>query len=359
MRLPRMPRLMEPRHLRPAEPTIDHYLAGPLADRIRLSPEPAAALGALRPDLITRIGANTFATASAVVVVRYVTDRELEIIRSRPWAGIYYLIDDVLPVAGDCLELPSDYRRRLARFAATLLPRLLALEPVIVAPNPAILALFPNHVGERLDPAWLSPPGPPTAMDWRLDGGGLRLAFLGTRSHQASLPHLAATMDLLRDRLPGARLTLFHGRQIPPRLARHPMVESREPVAWEAFHRTLRAACFHIGLGFLTPTPFNRGRSISKVLDHGSAGVAGLYSARPPFEGAVVDGENGLLLGDDAGAWADAVLALAADPARAARLAAGGRFLASRLGDPERVRRFWLARLGMAEIAPPATGHAK
>jgi hypothetical protein len=323
-------------------PTVDYYFLGAMRDLVQTG----SGVTAAKP--IIRLGPHTFAHSRRLVIIRYLTAGELTAVRSRTWERIYYVIDDMLPVAGSCAELPADYRARLVRFAAETLPQILALEPTVVAPRDEILSLFPRHPTERLDPMTLFlPDGTDHYQDTSSAANPFRIAFLGTRSHTAGLdflvPVLAAVAAAGRD----VRVVLFFGHHLPKPLNRLPQVESRRPLPWSRYNRVLQHERFHAVLAPLPETPFNRGRSITKFLDVAAVGAAGLFSARPPFTDAVTDGVHGLLLPDDLAAWRDSIVSLATDLATARRLAVAAQARARDLGDPARVRAFWRDRLGV------------
>ncbi|MFM9846964.1 MAG: glycosyltransferase [Hyphomicrobiaceae bacterium] len=317
-------------------PTADYYFLRALA--------PHVASGRAEPGRpIARTGPYTFVHGRRVVIVRYVTPAELDHIRALHPERVYYILDDMLPIAHACEELPADYRRRLARFTRNLLPRVMDLGPTVVAPSDAILALFPNLPGERLDPALLSPP--PDLHHFTAPGP-LRLAFLGTRSHSNGLDFLAPVLEhVLRDNR-DITLAVFLGRHLPARVARLPGVENCAPLAWADYRARMAGERFHLLLAPLPDTPFNRGRSLTKLMEAAATGAALLASARLPFSAAIEAGRNGLLLGDDPGEWVRAIQRLAADRDAARGLAEGSARLAQRVGDPERLVLFWRERLG-------------
>lgn len=320
-------------------PTADYYFLGGIGDLVG-GGETASG----QP--IVRLGPNTWAHAGRLVIIRYVTPDEISAIESGAWQSVHYVIDDLIPAAADSLELPADYRSRLTRFSADLLPRILALRPAIVAPSAAILEAFPGFEHERLDPCCLAlrrgllPPPTPAAET-------LDIAFLGTRSHAGTLPLLKAIGEALNRLQPDARLHLFFGRHLPPEIASMRAVIGHAPVPWPQFQEFTRRSRFHIGLAPVLDTPFATARSITKLMDYAAVGAAGLYGRRAPFDGVITDGRDGLLLGDDPGEWVDAILKLAADPARRMALAREGAALAARLGHPSLVRRFWIDALAI------------
>jgi hypothetical protein len=326
-------------------PTADYYLLGGVGDLVRDDANPTQA----RP--IVRLGPNTWAHENHLVVVRYATAGELALLEGRRWRSVHYVIDDLITAAEASAELPGDYRGRLAQFARDVLPRILAPDPVIVAPSAAILGAFPGRPGRLLDPCCLALAGGnalPAPTPWN---GPLRIAFLGTRSHFGALPLLGAIAARLELALPEARLHLFFGRHLPHALARCRNIVNRPPVAWADYPDFCRANPFHIGLALVQDTPFARARSITKVMDHAAVGAVGIYARRAPFADVVTDGSDGLLVDDAAEAWCAAILGLAARPAHARHVAAAGARLAADRGAPARLRAFWCEALEISCVA--------
>lgn len=320
---------------RPTLPTADYYLLGALSQFVNPHRRPDES----RP--IARAGPNTWVCGRRLVIVRYVTDEELGWIEPQSWTSIHYVIDDLITAATRSLELPADYRERLDLFCQRMLPRILALDPVIVAPSRAVLDQFPGLVGKLLQPTCLALCGggslpEPTIFDGRLD-----VAFLGTRSHSGSLPLLDSIGAGLDRSLPSARLHLFFGRHLPPELASRRSIVNHAPLPWGKFREFARKTRFHVGLAPVQGTPFAMARSVTKLMDHATFGAAGLYSRRAPFADVIESGADGLLVEDTPEAWIAAITRLGADPALMARLAKGGIELASRIGNPETARNFW------------------
>jgi len=328
--------------LRNELPTVDYYFLAALADRVS-SP--------LARGKIDRLGPHTFACEGRLVVIRYATAEELSVLAGRKWNQVHYVIDDMLPIAGDCDELPASYRQRLRVFAREVLPRILDADPEVLTPRSETLELFPQHRGQLLDPAYLhladdlahfdglegQDPGRPVSI--------VRAAFLGTRSHGAGLDFLSEIADAINKSQLRLRLTVFLGSHIPPLLAKNPIVENRKPLSWPAFRRLLEKERFHLLLAPLPDTPFNKGRSITKLLDAAAVGAAGIYSNRLPFADRVTHGADGLLVGDNVENWLEAISGLAGNLERTRGIAAGGASLARRVGDPDRLRAFWQSRL--------------
>jgi glycosyltransferase involved in cell wall biosynthesis len=319
-------------------PTIDYYFLSALSSLVASgrTPEPG------RP--IVRLGQHTFAHGRLAVIFRYVTPEELERLRGLDPEVVYYLVDDMLPLAHACLELPAAYRRRLAHFTRNLLPRILDLNPTVIAPSRAILGLFPDHPYEYLDPALLAV----AAKHHHFAAAGpFRLAFLGTRSHANGLDFLVPILEEVLTNGRDVTFTAFFGRYLPARIARLPGVENYAPMPWVDYRARMVGERFHALLAPLPDTPFNRGRSLTKLMEAAATGAALLASDRLPFSAAIEPGRDVLLLGDDPADWVREIRRLAAEREEARSLAEGAARLARRIGDPERLALFWRQRLGL------------
>lgn len=324
-----------------AIPTVDLYFRESLRDLIRDWPWQRG-----RP--IERLGPTVFACGARAVVIRYADAAALRRLERRRPQAVDYLLDDNLWALEDDRFLPSDYRARLLRFRAEELPRILDLATHFLAPSERILR-DGGRGGTLLQPAWVVPPAPDLSHFER--AGRVRIVFPGSRSHRADLEFVAPLLAALARRRPAVEITTFLGRHAPEALRRLDNVRHRRPLAWPAFRRVLAAERFHLALVPLRDSRFNRSRSISKLYDVAAFGAAGLYSDGEPYRLAVRHGVDGRLLPNDPDAWEAALEALCADPAAAKSLAAGGRERALELGDPGRLRAFWLARLGLADRA--------
>jgi len=170
----------------------------------------------------------------------------------------------------------------------------------------------------------------------------------GSRSHAGDIEMIAPGIVKALRRNQRLRVTSFLGELAPRSLRNHAGVRNHPQLPWPKFRRFLERQRFHVAAAPYRDTRFNGARSISKILDHGALGAAGLYSNRAPHSRYISHLETGFLMTDDSYDWCEAVLELAGRPRQARKLAARGAALAGELGDRRRVRQFWLARLGLA-----------
>lgn len=326
-------------HRKPELPTTTLYFSGPMADRI------SGSMVALPGRPVAQVAPTVFMHGDTAVVIRYAALPSLALLRRA--RRLHYVIDDDIFAAIADKALPLAYRTRLGAFVRRVLPKLLALNPEIVAPSPAILAssVFARFPRTLLDPARI---GLADTFDHFWAPKTINCVFMGTRSHAADLGSIAGAVIAACQAEPRLRLTTFLGDHAPPGLRRHPQVINRHSMPWTDYQSILRDERFHIALAPALPTAVNRARSISKILDHAAVGAAAIYADQEPFGSRIAHGADGLLLGQDQEAWRMALLDLARNLPKARRIAAGGRDLAAALGDPQRVRNFWFERLGLA-----------
>lgn len=285
---------------------------------------------------------------SLAVVVRYVTARDLRLLAAFRAKGgrIAYLLDDDLWAMASDTRLDPRYRGRMARFLATLFPRLRDLVDVAVAPNRRLLERLAPVPGAFLHPADLAPTGDLSHFD--REDGETRVLFLGTATHAEDFAAVAPGLAEALGAEPGLRVETFLGSKGEALLPASRQVAHRAPMVLEDFQAWLTEARHHVALAPYAINPVNDGRSIIKLHQHAVAGAAGIYTPTAVFGPVIEDGRNGLFAAHEPAAFRDAVLALVRDRAKARAIAEGGIALSRRLGDRTAVAGFW-ARLVAGE----------
>ncbi|MDZ4779406.1 MAG: glycosyltransferase [Planctomycetia bacterium] len=274
-----------------------------LQDRIELSYGAAAASTPTDAEvvLVQRTGIADLSQAKAVI----------DSCRRRGQRLVVELDDDLW-------AMPSQHpeRRRYRRLLPALDYLLKSADAVSVPTEELARSLesrtsrveiIPNAVDEQL---WFTP-----GRDHRDVGSHspLRMLLMGTRTHAEDLEIVApAARRLLRefgDRVRfevigcvalGHRSDWFRKLRIPSARCEYP-----------AFVRWLRRrARWQIGLAPLRDCPFNAAKSAIKFLDYSALGLAGVYSDAPAYSGTVRQLETGILTGDSADSWFDAIRTL-------------------------------------------------
>jgi glycosyltransferase involved in cell wall biosynthesis len=193
-------------------------------------------------------------------------------------------------------------------------------------------ALVPNAIDEALFLDGID--GPPRTRAQA--AGEVRLVYAGSPTHGEDLMLLRPVLEELERRDPGRFVLDVVGVQpVEPQRSwfeRTSIPDECKP--YPQFVRWLRAQRprWHIALAPLRDTTFNRYKSDLKWLEYTALGLPVVASAREPYR-TITDGVDGRIVVDDPREWADALQALAHDPASSDRLveAAWHRVTTSRL----------------------------
>jgi len=272
---------------------------------------------------------EVLARAALVVVVRYLPPAWLGSLRHLRRRGVplAFLMDDDLLDPQVLQGLPKTYRRRLRQ---KITDRRLWVERlfghVLVSSQP--LAAKYAHLGAVRLPLCPHP---------RLlaEGPRWQLAYCGTAVHRAEFLWLRPLLEELQQRQDHTHIDLFGDLEIN-RLFRHiPRLRVLHPMDWERYLAATGAGRIDLLLCPLLETPFNHCRAPVKFIDAARSGAVGLYSDRPPYQGFIRPGIDGLLLPDEPACWIRAVEALLTDPERRQTLAAMARQRALALSQGE------------------------
>jgi glycosyltransferase involved in cell wall biosynthesis len=260
-----------------------------------------------RPDVSVLLG------ASSVILVRHVAPAWARALRgaSGPIPPVIYFFDDDIPGILRDPHLPFGYAFRTARRFAGLRRTLRATGAAVLVSCPGLAARYNLPESAILPPL---PPIVPAAGPVEREGqGGVTVFYHGTTSHLREIGWLKDVFEGVSARLPDTVFELFGDARVRRMYRGLDYVRVAAPLPWAEFLARTGAARLDIGLAPLLDSPFNRCRSHVKFYDITRAGGVGVYSAGPVFEGAVLDGENGLLVENRVEAWVEAICRLARD----------------------------------------------
>ncbi|MBI3154591.1 MAG: glycosyltransferase family 1 protein [Burkholderiales bacterium] len=256
---------------------------------------------------------------SLAVVVRYLPRRWLRWVAGLRGQGVpvVYFMDDDLMDPDAVAELPEPYRTRVRRDALRQRKRIEAVCTAFWVSTPQLARKYAPWQPRVVDPR------PPRAS--LLAEPPVWVCYHGSASHRAELDWLLPVMQQVQARAPAVRFEVFGDHAVYARFRALPRVNVLHPMSWPNYLDYTSGTRRDIALAPLLPSRFNAGRGPTKFLDFSRMHAVGLYADLEPYRGFVRDGLDGLLLPPDPLAWVQAVVGLAADAPRRARLAAAAR----------------------------------
>jgi hypothetical protein len=254
-----------------------------------------------------------------VIVCRYISAdwlRALEGARQH-LAGLAFFVDDDLPAMLTDRSLPLRYRFRIWRRYARHVDRLSALASQLWVATPALENKYSDNEAVLLPPLYVDSPPESERM--------IRYFYHGTASHGAEQRFLAEVVREVQRRDPRMLFEIVGDSETRELFRDIERVVVLHPMDWRSYLAYSGSVRQDIGLAPLFESPVNAARSHSKVYDITRIGAVGIYSERAPYTDFIRAGEDGVLLPDDAGQWADAILDLAANSARRRSMALAAR----------------------------------
>lgn len=277
-------------------------------------------------------------TANSVVIIsRQASPAWIDRLMGSP-AFVIYLIDDDIPAAADTPGMPHDFRRRMMELMASDMAPLLRRCDRLLITSPGLAARYASAKTEFISPPYVRLPA---GLDHLIAPETIHLTYQGTESHHEDIEFLFPVLCRILARHDNVSCSLFGRRAQSASIKNHPRVKILKPMSWSDYGAFTAANPVHIALVPMLDTPFNRGKSILKVLDVASLGAAGLFSDVMPFNGVVRDGVDGLLVANDPAQWENAIDALLDTPGRIAVLAEAGQVRAHTLGAIEIASTVW------------------
>ena len=293
--------------------STDYYLrprldgAGVRTEICDLSDDPAAS---------TLLGPGG-AKALMVVFCRYASPAWLDALeRARGrLARVALFMDDDLPAMMRAREIPASARGKVALHFAAHVDRLSGLCSELWVSTEALAA---RYAGAR--PQWLQPlpeaePPPPAPASTDL------VVYHGTDVHERERRFVLQVAREVAAISPAVRFEIVGDEALARLAAGLANVVVVPQLAWPDYLRAQAGRQAAISLAPLFPSLLNDARAPVKAFDAARLGATGLYADAPAYRGAVTDGEDGLLLPMELGAWARAIATLIGDPERRRRLA--------------------------------------
>lgn len=298
---------------------------------------------------VEQFAPTVFASATTCVVMRH----DMRVGRLPARRRLVYLLDDDVIAGTSDASLPYLYRQKLRLVEEPAGRRFSRLAGTAVVSSPAIAKMFNSLTDTHImRPYWSEAFAPLGHFKPLYDGEGwIDMAFLGSAVHRADLQFILPVVQRLLTLHPRLRFHLPERHRLAPEFERHPRVCRIPGLGWSAYRREISTRQFHVALYPLLDHPFNRARSLNKIIEHAVIGAAPVYSSGWIEAPRISHGDSGLCLRNDAESWFHAVDALLCSPERMHTIAREAQRLAATLNTPEPQRALWRMLLDLEEPA--------
>jgi glycosyltransferase involved in cell wall biosynthesis len=289
------------------------------------------------------VGERSVAWADVVVFCRNVKasyGRALEWAREHNKAVVYEFDDNLLEVPESAPDSPT-YATPRRRSQIRKYLRQADLVRVYSAALLTYVADYTPHV-VRVD-------GP---VDWSLvppdlplqDPRCVRLVYATSRLEDHIGQMVVPDVQQILETYPQVEVVVWGPRlrnlEEHPRVRHFPLVPD-----YDAFFHAFARQGFDIGLAPLPMGLFYNCKSNNKFREYAACGITGIYSDSEVYRECVVDGDTGLLVGEESGAWFRAIARLVEDPHLRDRIRRQARAYARQHYSMEKMQADWMRDL--------------
>ena len=220
---------------------------------------------------------------------------------------LYILDDDLLHVPGELGSGPYYAQKSVQRH----IRRVMAYSDCLVSPSQRLRDRYGRYFSSTapvVEPSLGGVKQKPAHAD-----GKIHIGFAGSsdRGRDVDLILTDALVRIARRYGEKVSISFFGVQTDAARILgckHYPYTES-----YDGYRERMKALNWDIGLAPMPDTAFHACKHYNKLVEYCGYGIAGVYSALPPYEDAVEDGVTGLLCENTTDAWAAALSRLIED----------------------------------------------
>lgn len=222
----------------------------------------------------------TLADGLFVVIVRHCNSAWLQQLKQHAGrlSGVAYMMDDDLPAAWRCQDIPLDYRFWTSWRYWRIQGALSSVCDRIWLSTTSLLEKY------RQPTSCLVPPIANVADIRPMTRAGQRWGYHGTRMHHQELKWLLPLVAEVQQQLPDAVFEVFGDRRVVAMFAHIPRVIVLPYQTWPDYIVHCLQSNLAVALAPLLPGRFNAARAMVKVYDMLRCGAAGVFSDQPPYQ---------------------------------------------------------------------------
>ena len=249
--------------------------------------------------------ADTLPVGTFLIVVRHTSAAWLRFIKANQqrWSGVAYLMDDDIPGALVCRDIPFDYalwtsgRYWLAKNGLKQVCDRLWLS------TKALSERYASRGASLLQPAYVGRIRPAAPI------GNRKWAYHGTRIHIRELKWLVPIVAAVQEALPRAEFEVFGDAKVARLFSGVPRVKVMAPLPWVDYLDYCYTTNIAVGVAPMLAGPFNAVRSCSKAFDIARCGAVGVFSSCEPYA-ALESCLGATTLDNDQEQWVNAIVNL-------------------------------------------------
>lgn len=281
-----------------AIPTIDFYLATRLKN---INPESLFIFDSLDFD----IAAQRLPVGTLVVIVRHTSPAWLRFIEDycHLWSGVAFLMDDDIPGAVWCRDIPFAYARRTTQRYLSINSVLAKVCDQIWLSTEALRNRYKRISTKLVSPQSFGVPRQASPS------GVKRWGYHGTYVHKQELDWLVSLVKQVHQSEPEAEFEVFGDDRTAYKFRGVPRVTVLPPMPWIDYVAHCYASNLAVGIAPMLPGRFNQVRSYAKAFDIARSGAVGIFSICEPYA-PLQECAGAILLENDQDVWAKEVLSL-------------------------------------------------
>ena len=257
-----------------------------------------------------------FSGIEVLIIVRYTDPETCAILRNardkHRCVVIYSYDDDFFAIPDDLGPLTDYYRHQNT---ADSLRFLLGAADIVKATTPRLAARSRQYSNAVVESRY--------GFDFeqivgevvpRGQSNKIVIGFFGSRSHTPNIEHILPALLQIEREYPNVRFEFFGPGSVGLEGLKRASFLEWQSSATDAVAEMMRRG-WDIGLAPLVANDFNAAKLPTKYRDYGACGITGVYSKVEAYLKFVKDGETGLLVENNAEAWAGALRRLIESPA--------------------------------------------
>lgn len=279
-------------------PTIDFYLTSRFRDA-----EPSSLF--IFDSINFDVAAQRLPMGTFLVIVRHASAVWLQFIEEyrHLWSGVAFLMDDDIPGAVWCRDVPFDYARWTTKRYVIMKRRLTKVCDRVWLSTAALQKRY-----SQID-SYLIPPQFFGVVRDVSPIGTRRWGYHGTHIHKRELDWLVPIVKRVQRAEPEAEFEVFGDDKIAHKFRDIPRVTVLAPLSWNDYLKHCYASQLAVGVAPMLPGRFNVSRSYTKAFDIARCGAVGIFSESAPYA-QLQECAGATLLQSNQDAWVIEVLTL-------------------------------------------------